>query len=219
LIGAESMFVSAPQPRRLAVSLREGTASISGITAGGRVLVYRRSNQTIHFASSRVQRDLEIVVDEDRDGSVDVDVDLETSAHTLDLLLFVDLAARDALLVRTGENATAERSVESLAIRREADPRAGDHLIDRTKWLDLVLILGSGSVLAGDAHDGGLADADATVNGWVELALDDLHSVDSGNGAADANSQPVRLEDGDLVFVVDPRNLAASLLVVRRRRA
>ncbi len=218
LIGADTVLSPAPQSRILSVVHREDSTSFSGVTPGGRAFLLRQTIETIHHTSSRLARDLEVLLDHDQDGELVLDV-AGAPDEAREVWLVVDLGSRETVLlgVGIGPGSIRELALDLVSVRRPEDPGAGDLLIGQSKWLEVVLIRAGGSVLSGEAHDGGVTDAGGTVDGQIEFSLDDLVTVFAGADVPSRVQTPVRLEQGDLMFLIDPRSSNATLLLVRKR--
>lgn len=191
---------SAPPP--LEITLEEGTAKATGVTAGAQVAwlsVWRDFPE----ASLRITRIVEVTEDEDRDGATDLE--LEAAAPHQSVWVAVDLTS-GAIAVEAPEGYPLQTPDFRPGAIQVGHGGSGDLLEQDRRFLLVLLVrpgVGAWSEVVGD---GGQNDVDDEGNGRLTLAFESLQPL-----AESPPLQPAVLKPGDVLVSIDMDSLETSL--------
>lgn len=168
------------------------------LTPGGEAVVFTVARERTTWVT-HVARESQIVRDEDGDGQVVLD--LEPAFHSV--WCVVDLeTGRFSVTVPDGFP-RKERAIgsEELQVSPEGGVRT---LRDDRGYVEVLLVRPRVGAWHMSAGDGAASDADAARDGFTAVEFATMEPV--GNSP----QPPASLEPGDLVIVVNPRNLEFS---------
>ncbi len=173
----------------------------SGVTPGGRVVWFGVAREIAEHTATIVRRD-RIVSDDDRDGTVRLDLDRSVPLQSI--WVAIDLA--------TG--ATAVATPEGFPLRRFELPaqsvRGGggkpDWVEDTRGYVEVLLARPGVGAWGTAVGDGGETDEDGAYDGRLMASLADLRGV--GPSPPEA---PQRFSPRDVVVVLDPNRMEVSL--------
>jgi hypothetical protein len=184
------------------IRLQGETVAVSGISPGGRAVLFSLAREIAPDDVATVVRRQEILVDEDGDGAVAWTLGREIAPRSV--WIAVDLA--------TGLHASA--SPEGTPLRRVGWRGRGlgrggraDRVEDLRAMAEILLVRPGEGAWSLTVGDGSEADDDGATDGGLAAALDRLQPVGPGEAAP-----PSRFHPKDVVVLVDPRSLEVTVV-------
>jgi hypothetical protein len=185
------------------ISFAAKSVAVSGVTPGGKVVWFGVAREISEHTATLVRRD-RIVSDDDRDGSVRLDLD--RTVPLLSIWVAIDLTT-GASAVATPEGFPLRRlELPSESIHRGGDGES-DWVGDTRGFVEVQITRpgASGGAWGIAVGDGGESDDDGLYDGRLAASLAGLHAVESSPEA------PQRFSAGDVVIVLDPNRMEISL--------
>lgn len=189
------------------VSFEDQAVLVTGATPGGSVVVFGVSQGFNGFTGYYLEDD-ELLVDDDRDGAVQLELDLPLSKRR-SMWAVVDLASGELVLSTPEGDAPARAdnlSIDALNAERN------EVTVPVQRWAYALWVRPGLEVDAGAwvsiVGDGGTTDADGMENRQVQATVASFEPVapdDTGEALP-----PERLSEGDLLLIVSPETLAIS---------
>lgn len=186
-----------------AVAFAGSQVVVSGVTAGGQVVLFSVAQEVDDYVPTFRRRDA-LLTDDDRDGSVVLDLGAEVPWRSI--WVAVELGTGGAVVATPPEYPLRETGLADQgagpAVRWGAAGAGQTVEVDRS-WVEGLLVqpgLGAWHFTAGD---GGQGDTDGAADGVTRVALDEVAAADPALPAA-----PAALRTGDLLFVIDPGSMA-----------
>lgn len=190
-------FAFAAEPPAFAVTVNDGTVTVSNVTPGGAVVLFSCERGSLR-SRTHVQPHAFTLHDEDGDGIISLRPERGVPPQSV-------WFAADLL---TGAAATAAHPAFRMSVFAIADGAFKKDAEGAIAMLDqqwrgvLLLLVRPGSQRAGAwmlfTHDGGKADTDGVPNGRVALSFASARAVEGKDKA------PKHLQAGDVVAAIDP---------------
>jgi hypothetical protein len=177
-----------------AVTLQEAAVVVTGVTPGGKVAVFGIARRSLEYLE-RVERQEEILLDDDKDGAVMLE--LAEPLPPRSLWFAVDLAGGEFRAASPGGF-----PLRQLTLPANAIGTAGDDLKDRRDFVEVFLArpgVGAGAGAWGlSAGDGGESDSDGRQDRFVKALLAEMVPL------AGSPKPPEKMAPGDVLVLVDP---------------
>jgi hypothetical protein len=199
--GAPAQPPATPPP--LAIALEADKITATGVTPGGKVIwfsVWREFPES----SLRVTRVDDVSADDDRDGTVALELDRPSPYQSV--WVAVDLSSGALAIEAPPGYPLQTRTFRPGAIRRGGGGE-GDFLEEEKRYLQLLLVRPGVGAWSGTVGDGGTTDLDGEGDGRLVYALDLLEPL-----AESAVLQPAVLKPSDIFVSIDIDSLETTLV-------
>jgi hypothetical protein len=198
-----AVLVAAPAFSQPSISFESNVVTISRVTPGGRVTWLGVSREQPEYYRTVVIRRDGILVDEDRDGTVVIELDEEIPERSLWIAVDVASGTSAAATVDPLDDLPL---IVSLATPGKPGTGLVELLADRHDFLEVLLVRPSVGAWRASAGDGGASDDDGTPNGRIRLRPGAMKAL----GEAPELDGPAR--PGDVIAYVDVRTLEYGIV-------
>ncbi|MGN6184317.1 MAG: hypothetical protein ACTHQM_11755 [Thermoanaerobaculia bacterium] len=189
---------AAQPPANLQIELAPARVSMTGVTPGGKVIVFAVTLQS-ERGMQTLRRFEQVMVDDDRNGIVVLDPNGGVPLRSI--WTAVDLASgAKAIRVPAGFDLN-DRQIDAREFRK--DP-AGvlDAFFQEALSLDFLLVRPGAGAWQLRAREGGSRDGDRARDGKLSVVFEDAQPMDTDFGKA-----PKHLKAGDVLIAIDPGRL------------
>ncbi len=186
------------------VTVEAGAVKASGVMPGGRVVLLGVTREIGEDDFPTVRRHLEVLVDEDGDGTVRFS--LKGGVPVRSVWAAADLASGDFDAAAPESFGLRRANWRGRGLERRQDGK--DTVEDRRSLIELLVVRPQTGAWALRVGDGGESDGDGVIDGRLQGVLDQMKPL------AGSPEPPAKFEKGDLVVALDPSVLEITLVKV-----
>jgi hypothetical protein len=191
----------------LRITLEKNAVTASGVAPQGRIVLLGVTRVIGEDDFPVVRRHLEVLVDEDGDGTVRFA--LEQGVPVRSLWAVADLASGDFDAAAPEDFGLRRVNWRGRGLERRSDGK--DTVEDRRSLVELLVVRPQTGAWALRVGDGGENDGDGAIDGRLQGVLEQMKPL------AGSPQPPADFEKGDLVVALDPSAMEITLVKVANR--
>jgi hypothetical protein len=207
LLSLLTLSAAAAGAAPLRITLEKNAVAASGVLPQGRVVLLGVTREIGEDDFPVVRRHLEVLTDEDGDGTVRLP--LEQGVPLRSLWAVADLASGDFDAAAPEDFGLRRVNWRGRGLERRQDGK--DAVEDRRSLVELLVVRPQSGAWALRVGDGGDTDGDGAIDGRLQGVLDQMKPL------AGSPQPPSEFEKDDLVVALDPSAMEITLIKVPNR--